>query len=134
MNDTMTMKRFDKASGLEAAERAENSLEKQPSDAGAGLRLEVVSELASALSREVEAMKETRPPDVTRRINLLKEVRRFEINLILSALAHTSGHQTRAAQLLGVKITTLNAKIKRYGIEPERYMSIPADAVAERAA
>jgi len=31
--------------------------------------------------------------------------------------------QTRAAQLLGVKITTLNTKIKRYKIEPVGYES-----------
>jgi len=31
-------------------------------------------------------------------------------------LSQTHGHQRRAARLLGVKATTLNAKIKRYKI------------------
>jgi transcriptional regulator with GAF, ATPase, and Fis domain len=35
---------------------------------------------------------------------------------IRSALARTHRNQSQAAQLLGVKITTLHAKIKRYGI------------------
>jgi hypothetical protein len=33
-------------------------------------------------------------------------------------LIQTGGHQTRAARLLGVKVSTLHEKIKRYGIEP----------------
>ena len=44
------------------------------------------------------------------------EVRQFEMSLIRTALGRTSGSQTRAAKLLGLKPTTLNAKIKRYGI------------------
>lgn len=102
-----------------------------PLDPAASLRLKVLEELAAALTREVEALKE-RQPDVTRRISLIKEVRQFEVNLILSALAHTNGHQTRAAQLLGVKITTLNAKIKRYRIDPER-CAVVADSSARAA-
>lgn len=101
-------------------------------DGAASLRLRVLEGLATALTREVEALKERQQPDVTHRISLIKEVRQFEINLILSALAHTNGHQTRAAQLLGVKITTLNAKIKRYGIDPES-CALLADS-SERAA
>ena len=34
----------------------------------------------------------------------------------LTALEKTRGNQFRAARILGVKHTTLNAKIKRYGI------------------
>ena len=48
--------------------------------------------------------------------SLQDEVRRFEIELINSALCRTHGHQHRAARLLGVKPTTLNSKIKRYNI------------------
>ncbi len=101
-------------------------------DKAASLRLKVLEELATALTREVEALKERQQPDVTRHISLIREVRQFEVNLILSALAHTNGHQTRAAQLLGVKITTLNAKIKRYRIDPES-CALLADASARAA-
>ncbi len=37
--------------------------------------------------------------------------------LIRNALQRTRGNQRRAAKLLGVKVTTLNCKIKRFGIE-----------------
>ena len=47
-----------------------------------------------------------------------EEVRQFEVNLIRTALGRTSGSQIRAAKLLGLKPTTLNAKIKRYNITP----------------
>lgn len=40
----------------------------------------------------------------------------FEKGLIISALIQTGGSQVRAARMLGIKTTTLNAKIKRYGI------------------
>jgi transcriptional regulator with GAF, ATPase, and Fis domain len=49
-------------------------------------------------------------------ISLADEVERFESNLIRNALLLSGGNQTKAANLLGVKLTTLNAKIKRYGI------------------
>ena len=40
----------------------------------------------------------------------------FETSEHLTALEKTRGNQFRAARILGVKHTTLNAKIKRYGI------------------
>ena len=56
-------------------------------------------------------------------IDLQAEVRRFETELIRSALIHTGGRQRQAARLLGTKVTTLNTKIKRYGIEIEPLMN-----------
>jgi DNA-binding NtrC family response regulator len=50
-------------------------------------------------------------------IDLFQEVKRFEINLINLALKQTHGHQARAAKLLNINPTTLNSKIKIYGIE-----------------
>jgi DNA-binding NtrC family response regulator len=44
-------------------------------------------------------------------------MKQFEISLIKLALAQTGGHQARAAKLLNIKPTTLNTKIKQYGIE-----------------
>jgi DNA-binding NtrC family response regulator len=52
----------------------------------------------------------------TQGTSLSEEVRRFEIKLITNALLQTQGHQLRAARLLGVKLTTLNSKIKRYDL------------------
>jgi DNA-binding NtrC family response regulator len=54
--------------------------------------------------------------DLGRGINFYEQVRRFEIDLIRRALEQTGGHQSRAARLLGMNATTLNSKIKTYGI------------------
>jgi DNA-binding NtrC family response regulator len=55
---------------------------------------------------------------IGRGINFYDEVRHFEIDLIRRALEQTSGHQSRAARLLGMNATTLNSKIKTYNIDP----------------
>ena len=56
--------------------------------------------------------------DIARGVNFYEEVKRFEIDLIRRALDQTAGHQSRAAQLLGLNATTLNSKIKAYNIIP----------------
>lgn len=50
-------------------------------------------------------------------IDFFDEVKQFETSLIRLALARTGGHQAKAAKLLNIKPTTLNSKIKLYGIE-----------------
>ncbi len=55
--------------------------------------------------------------DVARGIDFYDEVRRFEVDLIRRALEQTSGHQSRAARLIGMNATTLNSKIKTYNIQ-----------------
>ncbi len=47
-------------------------------------------------------------------MSFYEEVRRFEIGLITRALRRAHGKQNAAAQLLGLKPTTLNAKMKQY--------------------
>ena len=54
--------------------------------------------------------------DVKDRIDLTAEVRNLEITLIKQALLQTGGNQARSAKLLGLSASSLNAKIKRYGI------------------
>jgi transcriptional regulator with GAF, ATPase, and Fis domain len=73
------------------------------------LALSLLREIASA-----ERVSETQRSDT---IDLQAEVRRFEVELIRSALIQTGGRQRQAARLLGTKITTLNTKIKRYNIK-----------------
>ena len=46
-----------------------------------------------------------------------EEVTRFEIALIRVALKRTHGHQVRAARLLNLNPSTLNAKIRQYGLK-----------------
>lgn len=50
-------------------------------------------------------------------IDFYEVVQRFETSLIQLALNQTRGHQAQAAKLLHIKPTTLNSKIKLYGIE-----------------
>ena len=50
-------------------------------------------------------------------IDFFGEVKQFETSLIKLALARTGGHQAKAAKLLNIKPTTLNSKIKLYGIQ-----------------
>lgn len=48
--------------------------------------------------------------------SLAREVREYERGLIKYALMITKGNQTRATKILGIKLTTLNTKIKYLGI------------------
>jgi DNA-binding NtrC family response regulator len=73
-------------------------------------------ETAITLLREVESLRKTHQISSSDSVGLQEEVQRYEIELIRQALHRTHGNQRRAAQLLGVKATTLNCKIKRFGI------------------
>jgi DNA-binding NtrC family response regulator len=83
--------------------------------------------LTDALLRETETLARDKAyTDESNRIRTLNfaegidfysEVERFETGLIRLALDQTGGHQARAAQLLRIKPSTLNSKIKLYGIE-----------------
>jgi DNA-binding NtrC family response regulator len=68
------------------------------------------------LLREVESLASQQEPPTTQRLGLQEEVQRYESELIREALQRTRGNQRRAAKLLGVKVTTLNCKIKRLGL------------------
>ena len=77
--------------------------------------LDNLREAALTVLKEVEELASYHPePD--RKLGLQEEVQRYEKELIRNALQRTRGNQRRAAKLLGVKVTTLNCKIKRYGI------------------
>lgn len=93
-------------------------------------RLTTLRDVALTLLREVESLRVTEPYDVAGRVRLYDEVQRFETELISSALSRTAGNQTRAARLLGVKLTTLNSKIKRYKIPVPNYEDMAGQKVA----
>lgn len=85
--------------------------------------LEALKVLSQSLLREVEAIDSNNKSERViinevsdGKINLEREVQKFEVELIRCALVRTGGRQRCAAKLLNVKISTLNAKIKRYGI------------------
>ncbi len=50
-------------------------------------------------------------------IDLGQELDRVEKAFLCAALKRCHGHQSKAARLLGLKRTTLNTKLKRYGID-----------------
>lgn len=79
-------------------------------------RLSSLKDVAMELLSAVESLKSTAQSEGNHKLKLHEEVRKFETDLIRTALVRTGGNQLRAARLLGVKHTTLNAKIKRYGI------------------
>jgi transcriptional regulator with GAF, ATPase, and Fis domain len=79
-------------------------------------RLELMRELTLSLLTELESMGRPEPaPDSS--LSLDEQVKQFEITLIRAALDKARGNQAKAARMLGVKHTTLNAKIKRYQIQ-----------------
>jgi DNA-binding NtrC family response regulator len=78
--------------------------------------LDGLREAALTLLREVESLASQQGPPEDQKLGLHEEVQRYESELIRNALQRTRGNQRRAAQLLGVKVTTLNCKIKRLGI------------------
>ena len=100
--------------GLE--ENNTQQVEQAPVDGTVDARLNTLRETVLQLLDEVESLAISRPVDIKRGARFSDEVRQFEVSLIRTALGRTSGSQTRAARLLGLKPTTLNAKIKRYGI------------------
>lgn len=58
------------------------------------------------------------------RIGLKTLLESFERNLIARALHESRGSQIKAARFLSLKATTLNQKIKRYGLRIHTYASI----------
>jgi DNA-binding NtrC family response regulator len=80
--------------------------------------INTLREAAMTLLREVESLASQQEPPSTQRLGLQEEMQRYESELIRDALHRTRGNQRRAAKLLGVKVTTLNCKIKRLGLQP----------------
>jgi DNA-binding NtrC family response regulator len=79
-------------------------------------RIGALKILAGSLVNRIDALEKEIVEGKTSPLDLREEVQRFEAELIRSALVRTGGRQRRAARLLGMKVTTLNTKIKRYRI------------------
>lgn len=79
------------------------------------IRIKLLKVLTLTLLRELEGVGgET--AGSREKFDLQSEVQHFEAELIRSALIMTGGRQRRAAKLLGMKVTTLHSKIRRYGL------------------
>lgn len=85
----------------------------------AALSLRQAIEALSSLS----VFSELNIPDIKTGISFYEQVSRFESALLLEALRLTDGRQTEASALLGLKPTTLNCMLKRYGIDPEIFVA-----------
>ena len=89
------------------------------------LKFELLKEVALQLVEEIESFGSIRSVNLSRGISLPDEIRAFETHLIQSALERTGGHQTNAAQLLGINLTTLHNKLKRLNISAEPVVNAP---------
>ena len=87
-------------------------------------RISALKILALSLLRQVETLENQSAGETLPDWDLQLEVRRFEAELIRNALIRTGGRQRRAAHLLGMKVTTLNTKIRRYHIEFEESLIV----------
>jgi transcriptional regulator with GAF, ATPase, and Fis domain len=79
-------------------------------------QIELLRVLAKDLARKVENLIVSESDHPTTARSFYEEVQRYEIELIRRALLKTGGNQKQAAKFLGLLPTTLNSKIKRYGI------------------
>lgn len=95
---------------------------RQSNEIDVSQKIDALEEAACALVKEVQTLRETcglrsaRHQQDKRGVNYYEEVQRFQVALIKHALEQTKGHQLRAAKLLGISRSTLNALIKRHGI------------------
>jgi transcriptional regulator with GAF, ATPase, and Fis domain len=98
-----------------------------------GNRVEALRALATLMIREVESIEKVVPSSDEnfddKDFCLQDEIQRYEADLIRSALVKAQGRQRRAARILGVKVTTLNAKIKKYDIN-WRVIGVESDFVS----
>ncbi|HSS18882.1 MAG TPA: helix-turn-helix domain-containing protein [Pyrinomonadaceae bacterium] len=76
---------------------------------------------ATALSLAIQALQFIELPELREDTDLYEEVKRFEIALIERALWRSAGSQTKAARFLGLKLSTLNSKVKAYNLQTSRF-------------
>ena len=90
-------------------------------------KLAMLKEIAASLIEEIDGLLRVQNLDLSFNlgdgIDLPDEMRKFEMHFIRSALERTGGHQTRAARLLGIRLTTLNQKLKKFGIHARKISS-----------
>lgn len=85
-------------------------------------QLEALKSLSFLFIREInslEQMQETLESEIKKDkpICLREELQRFEAKMIRCALIRAMGNQTKAAKLLGLKMTTFNMKLRHYKID-----------------
>jgi DNA-binding NtrC family response regulator len=86
-------------------------------------KIEALKVLMQAILKEMEALGKASALESGFEIKLDDEVHKYEADLIRCALIRTGGRQRRAARLLNMKVTTLNAKIKRYNLHTDELVN-----------
>ena len=81
-------------------------------------RIAKVRNLILSLEGAIEELQFFNIPSIDEDFDFYREVERYETNLIQNALRVSSGCQARAARLLKLKPTTLNAKMKALKLLP----------------
>ena len=87
-------------------------------------RISLLKQLATKLATEVDSLNEKERFDFGAGFSLDEEMQKFEMDMIRHALYLSGGHQTSAAKLLGIKKTTLHAKLKRFSIDRKMQLQI----------
>jgi transcriptional regulator with PAS, ATPase and Fis domain len=101
-------------------------------------RLYLLKEFTDSISRDVEELSNhlhelTQNQSGNESTRSLKEqMREYEEQIIRNALLKSGGNQARAAKLLKIKSTTLNAKIKRIGISLENLLTFSSNNGKEK--
>lgn len=89
---------------------------------GTSLRphFETIKIVLLALLDRIDALETEVRDGHFKQLDLRDEVSQFEGALIRAALTSTNGRQRKAARALGMKASTLNAKIQRYHVTISR--------------
>ena len=118
---------------LKRRPKVEGAIRTQDSEVARNNRIEALKTLLLALIGEIESLRETAAPEGREGLNLSDEVRRYEADLIRCALIRTGGRQRQAARLLQTKVATLNAKVKRYGLDEDELVGLTSSHRRRRA-
>ena len=114
------------STGLHGEHRVPESFQLKMAHRPVRNRMQRLLDLADSLLKETDSLARDKAfteesnrlqaLNLSEGIDFYDEVQRFETGLIKLALDQTRGHQAQAARLLHIKPTTLNSKIKLYGI------------------
>jgi DNA-binding NtrC family response regulator len=92
--------------------------------------LKSLKSMLQLLLNEVEFLEELIPTggaDAMFDMSLDQRLEVVEKEILRGALRATGGHQVRAAKMLNIGSTTLNAKLKRFGIDPRLFITCNSD-------
>lgn len=107
--------------------KVERAISARDSEVAHNNRIEALKTVLLVLISEIDSLRGTAAPDGKEELNLSDEVHRYEADLIRCALIRTGGRQRQAARLLQTKVATLNAKVKRYGLDEDELVGLTSN-------